>query len=383
MEDITPGLLKKIQEDFHSEFDKSELISGLYAKVRDGTATYREANDFAVEVGEMLARAYKNNLSSAILPDGRMYFNIANHIITPTMTNNYEIITDVTNQVQKSLNEAADIGMKAITPKLNQDRIEGIVNRVSEEADFDKIAWILAGPVVNFSQSIVDDSIRANAEFQAKAGMQPKITRRLVGGCCEWCRALAGTYKYPDGVPKDVYRRHQRCRCTVDYEPGSGKVQNVHSKQWQTQEERDKIEARKLTGLIAEDDAVMKNIRENIIPKQNIESIVDRQQIHRVGSQMYEQRKAILQSKGQYGPSYITISDEEVLDLVQKYSGKGKIHYGIDDKWNSQETIVTNNKIVGVVVDNRNGRSAETSVFKIHYSKDGIHVVPDYPSKKR
>ena len=49
----------------------------------------------------------------------------------------------------------------------------------------------------------------------------------------------------------------------------------------------------------------------------------------------------------------------------------------------TQEVIVTNDKIIGVVVDNRNGNSAETSVFKIHYANDGIHIVPDYPSKKR
>jgi len=40
-------------------------------------------------------------------------------------------------------------------------------------------------------------------------------------------------------------------------------------------------------------------------------------------------------------------------------------------------------QIVGVVVDNRNGNSAKTSVFKIHYADDGIHITPDYPSKKK
>ena len=48
-----------------------------------------------------------------------------------------------------------------------------------------------------------------------------------------------------------------------------------------------------------------------------------------------------------------------------------------------QETIVTNDKLVGVVFNNQTGKSAETSVFKIHYVKDGIHIVPDYPSKRR
>ncbi len=247
MEDIVPGLLKKIQDDFKFEFDKSEVISALYAKVRDGTATYKEANDFAIEVGEILAGAYKNNISSAVLPDGRMYYNIANRIITPTMTNNYDIITDVTEQVQKSLNEAAGIGMKAIIPELNQDRIRGIVNRASAAIDFGDIAWILDEPVANFSQSIVDDSIRANAEFQAKAGLAPVITRKIAGKCCDWCKALAGTYSYPYDVPEDVYRRHQRCRCTVDYNPRSGKVQNVHSKQWRS-EDVSVIEERKNIG---------------------------------------------------------------------------------------------------------------------------------------
>lgn len=130
----------------------------------------------------------------------------------------------------------------------------------------------------------------------------------------------------------DVYRRHQRCRCTVDYYPGDGKVQNVHTKEWETKEENDRIEKRKIIGLVAKDDTIMRYIREDIIPKQNIERITERQQIHRIGNQLYEQRKRILQDKGQYGPSYITISDNEVLELVKKYSGEGKIKYDINDK---------------------------------------------------
>lgn len=71
----------------------------------------------------------------------------------------------------------------------------------------------------------------------------------MAGNCCEWCRNLAGSYTYPDGVPHDVYRRHQRCRCAVDYNPGNGKNQNVHSKQWRDEDEYEKREARKLIGI--------------------------------------------------------------------------------------------------------------------------------------
>ena len=109
----------------------------------------------------------------------------------------------------------------------------------------------------------------------------------------------------------------------------------------------------------------------------------ERQQIHRAGSRLYEERKEILENKGQYGPSYLTISDDKILEMVKKYSGKGIIRPDRNGNWNSQEIIVTNEEVIGVVVDNRNGNSAETSVFKIHYAIDGVHIVPDYPSKRR
>ena len=102
----------------------------------------------------------------------------------------------------------------------------------------------MAEPIVNFSQSIVDETIKANAEFQAKAGLRPKIIRREAGNCCDWCKGLVGTYTYPD-VPEDVYKRHRYCRCTVDYYPRDGKKQNIHTKEWIDSGKDAKIEARK------------------------------------------------------------------------------------------------------------------------------------------
>lgn len=383
MEDIVPELLKKIRSEFISAIGQSSELKDIEEKIAKGTATYAEVNQYAVEAGNILARAYKNNISSEILPDGKMYYNIADRVIGTTMKEDYDLISDVSMRIQKDLNEAAGIGLNAVAPGMNEDRISGIINRVSAAENYDDVAWILQEPVVNYSQSIVDETIKANAEFHAKAGLTAKIVRRLAGGCCEWCSHLAGTYSYPD-VPKDVYRRHLNCHCTVEYTPAKGhKSQNVWTKKWKSTDEYDKIEKRKTTGLVAQDDAVVRNIRENIIPKQNIDRIVDRQQVHRIGTKMYEQRKSDLKSKGQYGPSYITVSDKEILELVKEYSGKGEIKYNRNGQWNQQETIVTNDKLVGVVFNNQTGKSAETSVFKIHYAKDGIHIVPDYPSKRR
>lgn len=248
MEDIAPELLSKIENYFTDGMESNKRIAALYARIRDGTATYKEVNDFAIEAGEILAAAFRKHLSASALPDGKMYYNIANRIISKTLRHNYDLISEVASQVQGALNRHAGIGMKAFRPELNVDRINGLVEKVSEAENYDEVAWVLDEPVINFSQSIVDDYIRGNAEFQGAAGMQPRIVRSAVGKCCEWCQKLAGTYVYPN-VPHDVYRRHERCRCTVDYDPGTGKKrQNVHTKNWMSAGDRERLEARKKIG---------------------------------------------------------------------------------------------------------------------------------------
>lgn len=241
MADIAPELLKKIQDDFRKKIDSSKTIRKLYEKVKRGSATYKEANEFAIEVGEILAGSFKSNISSASLPDGRMYFNIANRIIRETLQNNYELISDISMKVQEALNKTAGIGIKPIKPKLNEDKVKGIVDIVSGKENYDDIAYMLGDPIVNFSQSVVNDTVRENADFQYQAGLSPKIRRTSTGKCCEWCDKLAGVYDYEDvsNSGNDVFRRHERCRCLVEYEPGNGKRQNVYTKKWKRIEVED------------------------------------------------------------------------------------------------------------------------------------------------
>lgn len=229
MEDIAPELLARIEQEFEKRVKSDSLLADLAAKLEAGTATHTEAYEYAGRVGEILTDAYQHNIASSSLPDGKLWYNIANRVITPTMKHNYDIITQYVTDVQTSLNKAAGLGIKALPPDMDvEDKIQGIVNRVSSEASYDDIQWILQEPVKTFGRNVVDASISANVDFQGKAGLTPKVVRKSSGSCCKWCMSLVGTYTYPD-VPRDVYRRHDNCRCTVNYDPGSGKVKNIHS----------------------------------------------------------------------------------------------------------------------------------------------------------
>lgn len=244
VEDIVSGLMRTIRRNFNLKTGDSELLKKALVAAKNNKATYADASNFAVEVGRILADVLSSDLSSAVLPEGKLYYNIGSRILNETLKTNYDLVTGYTADVQAQLNARADIGLKVQTPAFNQDRVDGIVNRLSSEASLDDASWMLKEPIVNFTQSIVDDSVRVNADFQSKAGLHPTITRRLVGKGCKWCRRLAGTYEYKE-APRDIYRRHENDRCIVEYDPGSGKRQNVWTKKWKDPAEADKIKVRK------------------------------------------------------------------------------------------------------------------------------------------
>ena len=129
------------------------------------------------------------------------------------------MIADVAEIVQAFQNERAGIGIKALRPTLDNDRIKGFIDKVSNAEDFASVDWVLKEPIVNYSQSVVDDAIKQNARFQAKAGLRVNVEREAEAHACAWCRALSGTYNVNESfeIPHEVFQRHENCRCKVTY----------------------------------------------------------------------------------------------------------------------------------------------------------------------
>lgn len=261
--DVLPKLLQEVKKEFELAYGESEIIKNAFATLEAKKATYKTANEFAIEIGEILSKALGASISADELPNGKMYYNIAQRLLTDVLGRNHELVSGYASDVQKNLNDKAKIGLKVQVPELNLDRIAGIVNRFSSEENFEDVSWLLGEPIVNFTQSIIDDSIQKNAEFHHRSGLQPEIVRKSYFHCCEWCQEVQGNYKYPR-VPKDVYRRHQHCRCIVDYDPKNGKTQNVWTKKWNSID-KERVERRKLIGVVSVDEREQK--RYNMVMK--------------------------------------------------------------------------------------------------------------------
>lgn len=231
MGDIAPALIAAVKDELQKIYDADTQIHSLLNQIEQGVATYSEAYAYSVRVSALIQQAYREHVSSATLPDGKMYYNIAERLIPETMDENYKLVSAYAESVQGALNKKAGLGLKAQVADYEKRRVNGLVEMVSDADRYDNVAKEFFAAIETFSQNIVDKSIKKNAEFQHKAGLEVTIQRRSTNKCCEWCNNLDGKYSYPD-VPEDVYRRHERCRCTVEYDPGTGRKQNVHTKQW-------------------------------------------------------------------------------------------------------------------------------------------------------
>ena len=257
MTDIAPELLEKVQQSFEAE------TAGLKEEIVNGVKSYEEAYAYAIQVGEALSKSFGVNITPEVLPDGMMYYNIADKVVRPMLQAEYELTSAAAVQAQRSANQAAGIGIKPLATDFDEDRAQGIIDRVSSQP-FEEVSWLLNEPVKSFSKNVVDQTLEKNVEFQGKSGLSPKIRRTANGETCEWCQAVAGTYEYPN-VPKDVYRRHANCDCIVEYIEG-GKIQDVHSKMvYNSRAERDAAVQRRIEISQQRRAETAKRTRENIM----------------------------------------------------------------------------------------------------------------------
>ena len=77
-----------------------------------------------------------------------------------------------------------------------------------------------------------------------------------------------------------------------------------------------------------------------------------------------------------HGKSYLTITMDEAQALVDKYAGTGDLQRDSKGKWKHTEVIRGNNSVIGYAISIVDSKEHKTKVFKIHYSKNGTHIVP-------
>ena len=253
-------LLNSVQKSFAGYLMRDKDLKRIANRVRDGT-DYQDANEYAVRVGELLSKSIDDNTQSLAY----MSEEVARELLTPLLSETHDLVAGASAQVQKNMNNAAGIGLEALEPDLDTNRIDGLVNKVASYDTYDEARWVMHEPVVNYHQAIVDQAIRKNASAHTKAGFDAVIIRKteahktitgrkIIRGKaypykytvpCKWCAGLEGVYRYKDvsNTGNDVFRRHEACRCIIIYKDGNKTIDVRTQHEW-TGEDADRIAAR-------------------------------------------------------------------------------------------------------------------------------------------
>lgn len=234
MIDVVPELLSDIVTRFNTFTITDKRLRSISRRIRDGTATQVDGHAYAERLGVGASRALKECLTEERLPDGKLYYNIATRTVIPVLENNQTLVNNAASEIQKGIDAVDDIGLLPVMPEFPRERINGLIDKMTADNILLDAARVWIGePIINNTEAFFDDFIKTNAKFRADAGMKTKITRIVSPGCCSWCEALAGTYEYGN-EPREVYARHEYCRCSVTFQSGKTS-QNVWSKKtWES-----------------------------------------------------------------------------------------------------------------------------------------------------
>lgn len=238
MADIGAELLKKIRAEFQSRCRADKYIQSVLKKIDGGTAEMEEVALLSKRLGLRASQAIGAYVNASALPDGKMYYNIADTILTGVLKDNYDVINSAAAECQKALDSQAGINITPQQAAFPTERVQAVVNAASAPDIAEEVMIRrMTAPAQNITESFYNDYVQKNVKLRSDAGLDCYIIRNDHGGCCKWCSKLAGKYHYPEDVPKDVYRRHDNCGCTVTYLNGR-KAQNVWSKtKWNISDE--------------------------------------------------------------------------------------------------------------------------------------------------
>ena len=242
MTELGTRLSQASEASFAGRLKNDSKLKRIARRARDSTS-YEVANEYAVRVGELASESIVENVEDlAFISE-----EVAREVLTPMLTADHDLITEVSVQIQKNMNAANGYGIEALAPELDTNRIEGLVKKVASCDTTEDALWILKEPVINYSQAVVDQAIRKNFDANSRMGIEAKIVRKAEASGirykkrgnktyayrvpCRWCQSLEGTYDYADvrATGSDVYRRHENCRCEVTYIQGKQR-QDVWSK---------------------------------------------------------------------------------------------------------------------------------------------------------
>lgn len=130
--DIAPELYEKIEKEFAKRVNEDRDIQTFLKKKKEKTASSEEVSIYAANLGRCASKALIANLTEENLPNGQLYWNIAERTIIPLLQKVHTLVNDAAievNQYEDEKNGIHLIGQRTEFPKY---RVRDLVNKMVE-----------------------------------------------------------------------------------------------------------------------------------------------------------------------------------------------------------------------------------------------------------
>lgn len=218
-----------VREEVRERIKRDALLAKLRKKIESGKGTYADTAAYSIRAGKLLGEIFSRRLPEIPLEEREP-------LCVNLLHDQYIDINLAVDTVQRFRDEAQGFHLAPQHAPFNSERASVIGNAlVRDDFDEERHIRVARSATATATRAMHDDRMKAEAKFRSRAGLKCYITRETDGKCCGWCSKFAGRYEYGD-EPKDIYRRHDNCGCSVTYENGR-KRQDVWSKrEWEAPE---------------------------------------------------------------------------------------------------------------------------------------------------
>ena len=296
---------EQITAEYERRIKTDSRLAALRKRLESDKVTLKDAHDYVDRTAEIFGECF-----------GRRVLDIAQGeregTCTALMRDRIQNVDETSESAQSAVLARQGLNIRPKSEAYPEERIFKLAHSLEDPTATDEqIERRADSASATVMRSRFDENMKKGAKTCAEAGLKTYIVRDGSSKCCEWCAGISGRYAY-GSEPKDVYRRHDNCSCSVVYESGRGR-QNVWSKQyWSAEQEqkylemRDEMKAKKLSTL--PEGAKDKPVR---LSKKEIQAIMER-----VGGLTFGENGVIINTEKKSG---VRTTGEELSSNAQKY----------------------------------------------------------------
>lgn len=218
-----------VQEEVRQRIEQDPELIRLRKKIESGKATYADTAAYSNRAGKLLGEVFSRRLPDIPLEEREP-------LCVELLHDRYIDINAAVDTAQRFMDEALGIHIAPQHAPFDSERGHQIGSSLRDlSKPVETLQRRSRAATETATKSMHDDRMKAESKFRHRAGLDCRITRVAVNGCCPWCSKVAGRYAYGE-EPDDIYRRHDNCDCTVTFENGR-KRQDVWSKrEWEAPE---------------------------------------------------------------------------------------------------------------------------------------------------